>query len=61
MRGEGRELEKKSMESNATEKGTQRARTWERERERETVGNFAYLLYPKVSAFNPWTMQEGKS
>jgi len=26
----------------------------ERKRERETVGNFAYLLYPRISAFNPW-------
>lgn len=53
--GEGRERgekEEKSTESNAVEKRTYRAQTWERGG--ETLGNFAYLLYPRVSTFNPW-------
>lgn len=65
-----RKKEEKSTESNVAEKGTQRAQAWnKREREREKQrdrekqeGNFAYLLYPEISVFNPYAaMQEAKS
>lgn len=54
--------EEKSTESNVAEKGTQRAQAWNRREREKQEGNFAYLLYPGVSAFNPYAAtQEAKS
>ena len=64
--GEGRELKRKRKRVRRVtplrkgRKEYRHEREREREREKETVGNFAYLLYPRVSAFNPWSYARKK-